>query len=85
MTTTLIRSFLSLRARRTPDALRVTRPQVDRVIELNRRSAPERQNAIGRGHDLIELVEDSDERAAMIGGIWFGMTIGILPDGSSHS
>ena len=85
MTRTLIRSFLSLRTHRKPDALRVTRPQVDRVIELNRRSAPERQNAIGRGHDLIELVDDSDARAAMMGGVWFGMIIGILPDGSSHS
>lgn len=35
--------------------------------------------------DVADFVSNDDPRADMITGLWFGMTIGILPDGSCHS
>jgi hypothetical protein len=63
----------------------VTRAQLNTVKRLNERSAKERHLTIGRFHDFVEVLNDNDPRASMITGVWFGMTIGILPDGSSHS
>ena len=61
------------------------RAQVNTVKRLNERSAKERHLTIGCFHDFVEVLNDNDPRASMITGVWFGMTIGILPDGSSHS
>jgi len=63
----------------------VTQSQLRKFKEFNERSKPENQQAFGGNCDGIEIVLDDDPRADMIGAQWFGMTVGILPDGSAHS
>lgn len=63
----------------------ITRAQLDAVKHLNGRSKEEPRQ-VGFNADVVEIVDDvTDPRADMICGNWFGMTIGIMPDGSSHS
>ncbi len=85
MTTTNARPLLSPTTQQDALGFLVTRAQVNTVKRLNERSAKERHLTIGRFHDFVEVLNDNDPRAGMITGVWFGMTIGILPDGSSHS
>ena len=83
MTTSPRRHFIMIPSRKMY-GLAVTRLQIEKLRELNLRSA-EPPRLLGRGHDFIEVVEEAEGKADMIGGVWFGMTIGILPDGSAHS
>ena len=85
MTTTNARPLLSPTTQHNALGFLVTRAQVNTVKRLNERSAKERHLTIGCFHDFVEVLNDNDPRAGMITGVWFGMTIGILPDGSSHS
>lgn len=62
----------------------VSKAQVAKINEFNNRSKlPYTQ--IGGNCEVVEIVEDSDLSADMITGLWFGMVVGILPDGSAHS
>jgi hypothetical protein len=63
----------------------VTENQLHRFKDFNSRSKPEDQQAFGGNCDGIEIVPNDHPRADMICGRWFGMTIGILPDGTAHS
>ena len=85
MTTTNARPLLSRTTQDNALGFLVTRAQLNTVKRLNERSAKERHLTIGCFHDFVEVLNDNDPRASMITGVWFGMTIGILPDGSSHS
>ena len=62
----------------------LTNSQVESIRNLNARAS--KPHVISqRCCDVIDFVEDNDPRADMITGMWFTMTIGILPDGSCHS
>jgi hypothetical protein len=63
----------------------VTQAQVDKVKSFNERTPSAKPVQLGHGHDAVEVVDDDDKRAAMVCIHWCNMTIGILPDGSSHS
>jgi len=62
----------------------VTREQVDTIKHFNAR-AGSAGLLVGSRHELVELVDRADARADMITGRWFGLVIGVLPDGSAHS
>jgi hypothetical protein len=63
----------------------MTPEQIERVLDFNARSKPENQWRAGWNMDAIEIVDKDDPTADMIIGHWWGMTVGILPDGSAHS
>ena len=67
-----------------PNVVYVTREQVDMIKHFNSR-ARDGGLIVGTRHDVVELVDVADTRADMITGCWFGMVIGVLPDGSAHS
>jgi len=67
-----------------PSVVYVTREQVDTIKRFNAR-AEDGGLRIGSRHELVELVDRADARADMLTGRWFGLVIGVLPDGIAHS
>ncbi len=73
-----------------PDAQRIyrsclTTSQLQSIRDLNARNRTSPQFVFFKGADVIDIVDDTDARADMVTGLWFGMVIGVLPDGSRHS
>ena len=63
----------------------VSESQVKKIRELNTRAGEGKTWQISTMTDVVGIVPDFDVRVDMLLGQWFGMVIGILPDGSSHS
>jgi len=64
---------------------RITHAQVDAIRDLNARNKTSPPPVFFRGADVVDIVDDHHPEADMVTGRWFGLVIGVLPDGSCHS
>jgi hypothetical protein len=64
---------------------RITHAQLAAIRNLNARNRTSPPAVFFRGSDVIDIVDDKDPEADMVTGLWFGLVIGVLPDGSCHS
>jgi hypothetical protein len=63
----------------------LTASQLESIRDLNARNKTSPPCVFFKGADVVDIVDDTDPRADMVTGLWFGMVIGGLPDGSRHS
>ena len=64
---------------------RITHAQLESIRNLNARNKTSPPAVLFRGTDVVDVVDDNHPEADMITGQWFGLVIGVLPDGSRHS
>jgi hypothetical protein len=63
----------------------LTISQLESIRDLNARNKTSPPFVFFKGSDVVDIVDDTDGRADMVTGLWFGMVIGVLPNGSCHS
>lgn len=63
----------------------VTQSQLQSIRDLNARSVRTTPPVLFGGADVVDIVDDGAPAADMLTGIWFGIVIGVMPDGSRHS